>query len=262
MKKIFLIIGLVTLLLVIIFLVINEGYYYRLLNKSGEIYKINSKGNFEGKSRIYKDGRKIFDGYFNNGKLEGLAHTYYDNGNIKSKTFYKNGIIEGFEYKYYQNGKVSFKGLWKNGIWYGSQLYFSETGKLNEYWVRDFRSMPNDFFYIFYNNGKIRKILGTVVSGNLAIYNKDIPIVLQNRHAYKDIEDLYVTVACPPHLKTSVRVQVNNKTYDIDSLTTNTLKASKAFEKPGKYLIKVFGILKDKDRVLKADTVTLDISKI
>ena len=261
-KNKFLIFAILLVLVTVIYYHINEEFYYRILSKSGESYRLNSKGNFEGRSRIYKKGIKIFDGYFKNGKMEGWSFKYYDNGEIKLKTFYKSDVIDGYKYEYYSNGKLKAKTFMINGNSYAEQAYYSEKGQLSEYWVRDHRNMPNDFLYIKYNSsGNIKQMVGTLLSENLAIRQKNGFEIIEQGNSYKKIEDVYITVANPPKLKSSFKIFVNDKEFDFFNVKTNTLKLTGALKKSGRYVVIGVGTLKDSGKLIKRDTISVTFVK-
>ncbi|MCD0489523.1 hypothetical protein LPB86_14875 [Pedobacter sp. MC2016-14] len=249
-------------LLVTVFFCVNEEFYYKILNRSGESYRLNSKGNFEGRSRVYRKGIKIFDGYFKDGKLEGWSFEYYDNGELKLKSFYKNDFIHGYEYEYYSDGKLKSKKYMIKGKWYADQLYYSEKGELTVYSVSDYRNMPNDFFYIIYSSsGSIKQVLGTLLSENIAICRNNSFKILEQGNSYKNIDDLYITVANPPKLKSTFKILVNKKEYSFTDIKTNTLKLKGAFKKVGKYTVIGMGTLKDNDKLIKRDTISVTFIK-
>ena len=261
-KNRFLIFAVLSVILVIVLCKINEEFYYNVLNKSGESYRLNSNGNFEGRSRIYRKGIKIFDGYFKDGKMAGWFFKYYDNGEPKLKTFYKNDIVDGYEYEYYPNGKLKAKKFSINGKWYAEQIYYSEKGQLTEYWVRDHRNMPNDFFYINYDrSGIIKQVVGTLLSENLATRHKNGFEILEQGSSYKNVDDLYITVANPPKLKSTFKILVNDKEYNFFNIKTNTLKLKGALKKIGRYVVVAMGTLKDNDKLIKRDTISVTFIK-
>ncbi|WP_052266493.1 toxin-antitoxin system YwqK family antitoxin [Pedobacter kyungheensis] len=232
------------------------------MSKSGESYKLNSNGNFEGRSRIYRKGIKIFDGYFINGKMDGWSFKYYDNGELERKTSYKDGVINGHEYEYYSNGKLKAEKFSFKGRLYAEQIYYSEKGQPTGYWVRDHRDMPNDFLYINYNNsGTIKQVIGTLLSEEFAVRKNDGFEILRQGNSYKNIDDLYITVANPPKLKSTFKILVNSKEYIFSDIKTNTLQLAGAFTKAGKYAIVGIGTLKDNDKLIKRDTISVTIIK-
>ena len=53
--------------------------------------------------------------FYQNGKLEGLAQIYYDNGKLMEEGNYKNGLREGVSKWYDQEGNLSIQYEYKNG---------------------------------------------------------------------------------------------------------------------------------------------------
>lgn len=241
---------------------INEEFYYRILHKTGESYQLNSKGNFEGRCRIYKNGIKIFDGFFKNGKMEGWSFRYYDNGETKLKTFYKNDVVDGYEYEYYSTGKLKSKKFKINGTSYAEEVYYSENGLLSAYLVMDHRNIPNDFMYIKYDySGRIKQMVGTLLSEKLATRQKNGFEIIEQGNSYKNIDDIYITVANPPKLKSTFKILVNDKEFNFFDVKTNTLKLTGALKKTGRYVVIGVGTLKDNGKLIKSDTISVTFLK-
>jgi antitoxin component YwqK of YwqJK toxin-antitoxin module len=238
--------------------------YYVIFNKSGELYSINDSGNFDGKAKVYIEGNKTFEGNFKNGRLDGWVLNYYNDGTVKSKYFYVNGKIDKTEYRYHANGKKSFKGTWRNGIWYGNQYYYNENGNLITFDVRD---MDNGFYYSSYGaDSKVEKIYGYMISDKLYIKDRlsDSIKILRPGHQYQNIDDLYITVANPPNLKSTFNIYISgSKPIKINGLHATTIKVKQAFKKNGRYDICIYGELRDMENtMIKRDTVCTIISKI
>ena len=76
------------------------------------------------------------------------------------------------------------------------------------------------------------------------IYTKinDSTEVLEDHHSYKNIKDLYVTVANPPQYKTELAVLVNNKLRQdliFPDNENNTVIVKNAFGKNGTYYVAI-----------------------
>ena len=69
------------------------------------------------------NGKKLYEGEFENDKLNGKGIEYYLNGKIWYNGNWVDGIRDGEGLEYYENGKILFVGTWKknqkiNGIMY------------------------------------------------------------------------------------------------------------------------------------------------
>lgn len=115
------------------------------------------------------NNEKFFTEYYPNGNLKlkvqinkdsiqiGTYETYYETGELSSKTNYYNGTIADTLFKYHKNGVIKEKGLVKNNIKDGWWLYYDSDGRLNKksdfVTVRD--SMYKNQSYYYDKNGNV-----------------------------------------------------------------------------------------------------------
>ena len=78
-------------------LVIRDGLYYE------KFTDVPYTGNITGKVQ----------GKINKGREDGPWLKYYDNGNLKSKTYYEDGLEHGEVFSYFENGQLKFKSIFK-----------------------------------------------------------------------------------------------------------------------------------------------------
>lgn len=87
--------------------------------KNKVLYAIRNVKDYklDGKSTIfYKDGKTIRSiVYYNMGKKNGEAKTYYSNGSIYKEYNYKDGLLDGKQVKYRQNGNIRSIAYYRNG---------------------------------------------------------------------------------------------------------------------------------------------------
>ena len=95
-----------------------------LVYRNGLYYKKFTDVPFSGKIT----GRS--DGYYKDGKENGLWRLYNKNGQLTHKTEYKDGKIHGFYKVYYENGKLNTQLNYKNGNLHGLVKVFFENGQL------------------------------------------------------------------------------------------------------------------------------------
>lgn len=82
---------------------------------------------------FYPDGTiKAVHPYDAAGRLNGVAITYYPNGNKKSEATYKNNLREGASKEYYENGQLQSECNYKNGKAEGINNLYYENGTLAE----------------------------------------------------------------------------------------------------------------------------------
>ncbi len=67
---------------------------------------------------------------YKDGVLEGLAKTYYENGNLKAELPYKDGVLEGLAKTYYENGNLAGEESYKNGKCEELAKTYYENGSL------------------------------------------------------------------------------------------------------------------------------------
>ena len=230
------------------------NYYPSGNIKTKSFYK---KGKLDGIEFAYYDAGKIKSKEsFKDGKREGPKITYYKNGQIEQSLFRKNDKDEGTEHAYYENGKVKYKRNWVNDKLYGDQYFYYENGKVKIYHTYDI--LGEKFYLSHYDeSGKRSQSDGYEFSSN--IYSKSIgndsSIVLENNKKYTGIQDLYVTLANPPHAYTpAIKVVINNKLFkNIAFIGNNTAKIVNAFPKKGKYHIVLDGAFLDKSNMVIGD---------
>ena len=68
-----------------------------------------------------------FAAVFGDGKKEGPYEYYYENGQLKRKTFFINDKIDGPYEEYYNNGQLKIKTAFKQGKYHGAlEMYFKD----------------------------------------------------------------------------------------------------------------------------------------
>ena len=124
----------------------NNGIYlitqYDLSGTLDEIYQAtdeydcwgkddDSYNRREGKTiSFFKNGTKLREANYKNGKLEGKEYWYNQDGKIEWILEYKNNIQNGKEIRYFGNGKIETEENFKNGERNGEGKYYHEDGRL------------------------------------------------------------------------------------------------------------------------------------
>lgn len=99
---------------------------------------LQSKGFFIDKNRVgkwyyfFKDGKKMSEEFYHQGKLEGKLINYYPNGKPTEITEYKTGVKNGVSQKYSSDGVLIEEVTYKNGVLSGLAKYFELNGNLKE----------------------------------------------------------------------------------------------------------------------------------
>lgn len=87
-------------------------------------------GLLEGTTRAFKrNGEKIYEKSYKNGKLNGLYDTFYDENKIETSTTYKNGLKEGIAKYYYTNGYIEKQLTYVENHMDGKMRTYDKSGK-------------------------------------------------------------------------------------------------------------------------------------
>ena len=78
----------------------------------------------------YQPEQKAEEGKYKENRKTGQWVEYYCNGIPKSKVTFVNGRPDGYAVTYHENGKVYEEGLWKNNRWVGDYKMYYENGNV------------------------------------------------------------------------------------------------------------------------------------
>jgi antitoxin component YwqK of YwqJK toxin-antitoxin module len=86
---------------------------------------------FNGFATIHHPNKKVAEkiGYFN-GRKEGEALRYFEDGNLQKKTYYNQNKLDRKQLIFWSNGNVASESNYENGIKKGVQNYWFENGQL------------------------------------------------------------------------------------------------------------------------------------
>src|SRR5437773_975121 len=115
----------------LLFLFLATGLYaqpqsYDLANGKDTINYIDALGKKQrkwivfGKTKpntCYTPDGKVEEGNYTDNKKIGKWLEYFCNGNMKSNIEFQNGRPDGYAIMYNENGKISEEGTWKNNRW-------------------------------------------------------------------------------------------------------------------------------------------------
>lgn len=104
----------------------------------------------------YKENRKI-----------GLWMEYYCNGNLKHKVTFANGRPDGYAIMFYDNGKVQEEGQWKNNKWVGALKQYYENGQVQHEFNYNAQGKREGEQVYKYENGQVA-VKGNFVNGKEA----------------------------------------------------------------------------------------------
>jgi antitoxin component YwqK of YwqJK toxin-antitoxin module len=168
--------------LVMIFVVARFGYAqsqsYELdpVNKKDTINLIDFNGKKQGpwivfgKSKpntCYKAESKVEEGKYVDNKKTGIWKEYYCNAILKNKITYTNGRPDGYAIMYHENGKISEEGMWKINKWVGDYKLYYENGQVQQEFKFNSTGKREGEQKYYYENGQVM-IEGTWASGKEA----------------------------------------------------------------------------------------------
>ncbi|MFC5284092.1 toxin-antitoxin system YwqK family antitoxin [Pedobacter alpinus] len=224
-----------------------QKMYFTLFNKTGT----TSTYKEDGEILNFTNGKLVFKGNLENGKVEGLVVYYFENGKVKTKMNFHEGRANGKTIKYFENGNIEHVSNWKNGKRYGEVVFYSEDGKLIGYNVFDITQTP--FYGCDYTpSNDVKPDEGSLLV-SLNIFSFDILTdsteILQYQNKYKNIKDLFITVATPPKASLKLNIQINNKEVRGFKIVNNTIRVPDAFLNEGKYHVNIVSKLFNKDNI-------------
>lgn len=289
-KKISLILFAVIVIICFLYWQNIQVFYWKIFHKSGEVYRLNDNDKLDGEVYSYEAGQLVYKAEYNDGVLNGkaswyylngnpkaevtfynglkagLERVYYENGRLESKAFFKKNKLNGWESVYRENGSINYKSHWADNEHCGSFYRYAEGGQINLYYASGIDNDPevaNMFYHSEYVNNKPVKVIGNSFSSNVYSRGSDgSPMILRNDSSYKDIDDLFISVATPPYVKSSLTVRLNNVVSHYNGLKANTVRVPNAISKAQNYTLKVFGKLTDKnEKIVRVDSLEIHISK-
>ena len=147
-------------------------------------------GKYDGKGKLYKDGKLLYDGEWKNGKYDGKGKEYeYRHGTLLLlyEGNWKDGTMHGKGTLYWRSGNVWYDGEWENGTRHGRGKMYDPEGIL-EYDGELKDSVPNGRGAKIYPDG--RKYVGefknwAYVKGKL--YRSDGSLKYEGEWKYEEM---------------------------------------------------------------------------
>ena len=103
----------------------------------------------------YQPEAKVEEGTYVENKKEGIWKEYYCNGNMKDKITFQNGRPDGYAIMYHENGKISEEGTWKINKWVGNYKLYYDNGHVQQEFTFNpsgKREGPQKYYY---DNGQV-----------------------------------------------------------------------------------------------------------
>ncbi len=111
-----------------------------------------------GKSKAnscFQPDAKAEEGVYSDNKKNGIWKEYYCTGNMKNKITFNNGRPDGYAIIYHENGKISEEGTWKINKWVGNYKLYYDNGQVQQefnYNTSGRREGPQKYYY---DNGQV-----------------------------------------------------------------------------------------------------------
>ena len=80
----------------------------------------------------YQPTSKVEEGKYTSNKKNGIWKEYFCNGNTKNKITFQNGRPDGYAIMYHENGKISEEGTWKTNKWVGNYKLYYDNGNVQQ----------------------------------------------------------------------------------------------------------------------------------
>jgi antitoxin component YwqK of YwqJK toxin-antitoxin module len=103
----------------------------------------------------YQASQKVEEGKFTDNKKIGQWREYYCNTNPKSVLTFNNGRPDGPAVMYHDNGKVSEEGIWKNQRWTGIYKLYYPNGQLQHEFNYNTSGKREGKSTYYYENGEV-----------------------------------------------------------------------------------------------------------
>lgn len=142
-------------------------------NGKDTINKIDLAGKKQGKWVLrgkHKPGTcftpeaKMEEGKYADNRKTGPWIEYYCNGNMKNKLTFVNGRPDGYAIMYHDNGKISEEGNWKINKWVGNYKLYYENGQVQHEFVFNQAGKRDGPQTYYYDNGQ-KAIEGNFANG-------------------------------------------------------------------------------------------------
>jgi antitoxin component YwqK of YwqJK toxin-antitoxin module len=146
------------------------------LNKSDTINRVDVNGRKQGKWMLfgrhkpgscYASDQKAEEGRYEENRKTGIWLEYYCSATLRNKITYTNGRPDGYAQMFHENGKILEEGIWKNNRWVGSYKLYYENGQIQHEFIFNASGKRNGPQKYFYENGQM------AIEGNFANGKED-----------------------------------------------------------------------------------------
>ncbi len=144
--------------------------------KGDSINKIDVDGRKQGKwilmgkhkpGTCYAPEAKVEEGKYQDNRKKDVWIEYFCNGNMRNKLTFTNGKPDGYAQMFHENGKISEEGNWKNNRWVGNYKLYYENGQVQHEFVFNPNGKREGAQTYYYENGQ-KAIEGNFTNGKEA----------------------------------------------------------------------------------------------
>ncbi len=107
---------------------------------------------------------KVEEGKYQDNRKTGIWVEYFCNGNMKNKLTFANGRPDGYAIMYHENGKISEEGNWKVNKWVGNYKLYYDNGQVQHEFVFNPGGKRDGPQIYYYENGQ-KAIEGNFANG-------------------------------------------------------------------------------------------------
>jgi antitoxin component YwqK of YwqJK toxin-antitoxin module len=112
----------------------------------------------------YDPAAKVEEGKYQDNRKTGIWVEYFCNGNMKNKLTFANGRPDGYAIMYHENGKISEEGNWKVNKWVGNYKLYYDNGQVQHEFVFNPGGKRDGQQTYYYENGQ-KAIEGNFANG-------------------------------------------------------------------------------------------------
>ena len=149
----------------------SQSWEINPVNGKDTINKIDTEGKKQGKwvlfgkhkpGTCYAPEAKVEEGKYQDNRKAGIWVEFFCNGNMRNKLTFTNGRPDGYAIMYHENGKISEEGNWKNNRWVGNYKLYYDNGQVQHEFVFNPSGKREGAQKYFYDNGQL------AIEGNFA----------------------------------------------------------------------------------------------
>lgn len=140
-----------------------QAQTFELLGKD-TINKTDAEGKKQGKWIVYgkdkpddcyKATQKAEEGKYESNKKVGIWTEYFCNGNMKGSVTFVNGRPDGYAKTFHENGKINEEGMWRNSRWVGNYKLYYDNGQVQHEFTFTASGRRDGIQKYYHDNGQL-----------------------------------------------------------------------------------------------------------